>query len=51
LTPKTFFIGAAIEKSMAVEIFDELQNGILSNAANLTNDEQLISVCDWVVSL
>lgn len=49
--PKTFFIGAAIEKSMANEMFSELQSGVLSNAANLTNDEQLTSICDWVINL
>jgi hypothetical protein len=49
--PKIFFIGAAIEKSMANEIFEELKIGVLSNAANLTNDEQLTEVCNWVVHL
>lgn len=49
--PKTFFIGAAIEKSMANEMFNELQSGVLSNAANLTNDDQLTTLCDWVVNL
>lgn len=50
-TPKTFFIGAAIEKSMANEMFAELQTGVLGNAANLTNDEQLAEICNWVVHL
>jgi len=49
LTPKTFFIGAAIEKSMAIEIFDELQSGILTNAANLSNDEQLTEMAKWIL--
>jgi type II restriction enzyme len=49
--PSTFFIGAAIEKAMAQEIFGQLQNGVLSNAANLTNDEQLVSLCKWLVEL
>lgn len=49
--PMTFFIGAAIEKAMAREIFDQLQNGVLSNAANLTNEKQLISICKWLVHL
>jgi type II restriction enzyme len=35
----TSFIAAAIEKKMASEIFAQLQNGTLSNAANLTVDE------------
>jgi hypothetical protein len=51
LTPKTFFIGAAIERSMATEMFNELQTGVLNNASNLTNDEQLTSVCNWIANL
>lgn len=51
LTPKTFFIGAAIEKSMAIEIFDELQSGVLTNAANLSNDNQLTEIAKWVLDL
>lgn len=49
--PKIFFIGAAIEKSMANEMFEELQTGVLSNAANLTDDEQLTEICNWIVHL
>ena len=48
LTPHTFFIGAAIEKSMAQEIYSQLKAKTLSNAANLTVDEQLVSICDWL---
>ncbi len=51
LKPKTFFIGAAIEKSMANEIFEQLQNRTLDNAANLTNEEQLVSLSDWLINL
>ena len=51
LKPKIFFIGAAIENSMASEIYQQLQDGSLNNAANLTNDEQLTSVCNWIVNL
>lgn len=51
LAPHTFFVGAAIENSMAKEIFNQLQNGILGGAANLTKDEQLTSVCSWIVHL
>ena len=51
LTPKTFFISAAIETAMASEIFNLLESGILDNAANLTNDDQLFSICDWIVNL
>jgi type II restriction enzyme len=49
--PFTFFVGAAIEYSMASEIFKELQMGSLDNAANLTNDDQLTSICDWIINL
>jgi len=51
LSPKTFFIGAAIEKAMSEEIFGQLKKGVLSNAANLTNDNQLFSICKWLVHL
>jgi hypothetical protein len=49
--PKIFFIGASIEKSMANEMFAELKTGVMSNVANLTNDDQLIEVCKWIVHL
>jgi len=49
--PQTFFVGAAIENSMASEIFKQLRSGALNNAANLTNDEQLSSICGWMVNL
>ena len=51
LKPLTFFIGAAIENSMATEIYKQLQTGSLDNAANLTEDEQLTLVCNWIVNL
>ena len=51
LRPKTFFVGAAIAKSMAEEIYDQLSNGVLDNAANLTDDDQLISISDWLINL
>jgi len=49
--PQTFFVGAAIENSMASEIFKQLRSGALNNAANLTNDDQLASICEWIVNL
>lgn len=49
--PHTFFIGAAIEKKMAGEIWEELQEGILSNAANLNDENQLASVSHWLCNL
>jgi len=49
--PQTFFVGAAIENSMASEIFKQLRSGLLNNAANLTTDEQLTSICEWIINL
>jgi len=51
LSPHTFFVGAAIENSMAEEIWHQLEDGILSNAANLTNADQVASLCGWLCSL
>jgi type II restriction enzyme len=51
LNPKTFFIGAAIESAMAIEIFKQLQTVSMDNAANLTNDKQLTEICDWIINL
>ncbi|MCL2346802.1 MAG: type II restriction endonuclease [Planctomycetaceae bacterium] len=50
-SPLTFFIGAAIEKAMAEEIFHQLDTGVIQNAANLTNDEQLTAICHWLINL
>ncbi|UJS20662.1 MAG: type II restriction endonuclease [Candidatus Brocadia sp.] len=49
--PNLFFIGAAIEAKMAVEIWNLLKKGILSNAANLTDDNQIASVSRWLCNL
>lgn len=51
LNPLTFFIGSAIEKSMAKEIFLQLEKNILSNVANLTNDTQLKSIANWICEI
>lgn len=48
---KTSFISAAIERSMAKEIYKQLKDGILSNASNLTNNNQLIEYCNWLIEL
>lgn len=48
---RTSFIAAAIEKKMATEIYNQLSEGILSNAANITIDKQLTSYCDWLIKL
>jgi type II restriction enzyme len=49
--PSLFFIGAAIESSMAEEIFEHLKNGTLTHAANLTSEKQLKDLADWLTSL
>lgn len=49
--PKLFFVGAAIEKSMATEIFNHLQSGALNHAANLNKPQQLSDLASWLVSL
>lgn len=51
LKPCIFFVGAAIENSMAREIWDQLENGDLINAANLTSDTHLSSLCGWLCNL
>ena len=47
----TSFIAAAIEVKMAKEIWEQLTGGILSNAANITEDQQLTMYCDWLINL
>jgi hypothetical protein len=51
LSVPTFFVGAAIEKGMASEIWSQLEDGTLSNAANLTGSHQLASLCAWLCLL
>lgn len=48
---KTSFVGAAIENAMSQEIFDQLNNATMTNAANLTNNNQLIEYCNWLLKL
>lgn len=50
LKPHTFFVGAAIEKKMADEIWTMLRKGSLENAANLTDDDQSASLANWLCS-
>ena len=47
---QTIFIGAAIEIKMAQEIFSQLKTGTLTNAANLTKDNQLVELCNWIIT-
>lgn len=51
LKPYIFFIGAAIEKAMAGEIFNQLKKRTLACAGNLTNDKQLVEICGWLTDL
>lgn len=51
LNPRSFFIGAAIEARMATEIWAMLESGELANAANLTNDDQIVSLTRWLCAL
>lgn len=44
------FIGAAIQTSMSHEIFEQYSDGRLANCANLTVDNQLVNLCNWLVS-
>jgi hypothetical protein len=50
-SPHTFFVGAAVEKRMASEIWSQLENGLLSNAANLNDDRQIASISRWLCNL
>ncbi|PIU54988.1 MAG: restriction endonuclease [Chloroflexi bacterium CG07_land_8_20_14_0_80_51_10] len=51
LSPQTFFVGAAIQKKMASEMWNQLGDGTLNNAANLTDENQLASICHWLCNL
>ena len=50
-SPHTFFVGAAVEKKMADEIWRQLKDGILSNAANLNEENQVASISRWLCNL
>jgi hypothetical protein len=49
--PATFFVGAAIEKRMATEIWSQLVGDSLSNAANLNDPVQVASLCRWLCQI
>jgi hypothetical protein len=51
LKPHTFFIGAAIEAKMAGEIWAMLTQGILENAANLTDEDHITAITSWICTL
>ncbi|MGB6042087.1 MAG: AvaI/BsoBI family type II restriction endonuclease, partial [Pirellulales bacterium] len=46
-----FIAVAAVEEVMAREIFEQLQSGKLSSAANLTVPAQLQELAAWLVDL
>lgn len=48
LNPPIFFVGGAIAIKMADEIWEQLRDGRLTNAANLTSDDQVASLCSWL---
>jgi hypothetical protein len=49
--PALFFIGNAIEPSMAGEIWSMLERGELTNVANMTDDHQAVSLFSWLCAL
>jgi len=51
LKPHMFFIGAAIEAKMSQEIWSLLKQGVIENAANLTDERQIASITRWLCSL
>lgn len=48
---QTSFVGAAIERAMAGEIYTQLVNGTMTNGANLTNTNQLVEYCNWLLDI
>jgi hypothetical protein len=50
-SPLTFFVGAAVEKKMAAEIWEQLETGALGNAANLNETNQVASISQWLCNL
>ena len=51
IVPNTFFVAAAIQTSMADEIWLQLQSQTLTNAANLTQSDQVASLCEWLIQI
>ena len=51
VSPYTFFVGAAIEKKMANEIWNQLEKNTLGNAANLNDQNQIASISLWLCNL
>lgn len=51
LKPKLFFVGSAIERKMATEIWNMLEENSLTNVANLTDEVQLNSLVRWLCDI
>ncbi len=51
LKPKLFFVGSAIERKMATEIWNMLEENSLTNVANLTDEIQLNSLVRWLCDI
>ena len=51
VSPSTFFVGACIVAGMADEIWAQLADGTLSNAANLSNPDHVAALCRWLLQL
>lgn len=49
--PALFFAGASIEAAMAVEIFEQLKDGRLAMAANITDENQFDELVNWLINL
>jgi type II restriction enzyme len=50
-SPYLFFVGAAIENKMAIEIFSNLKSKYINNAANLTKPEHITALSDWLINI
>jgi len=50
-SPMTFFVGSAVARRMAGEIWEQLENQTLSNAANLNEPNQVASISRWLCNL
>lgn len=49
--PELFFVGAAIETKMSADIWEMLRKKLLANAANLTDNTQMVSMTNWICSI
>jgi hypothetical protein len=49
--PELLFVGRAIETVMATNIFERLESGVFSFAANLSNSRQVAALAEWLTTL